>query len=134
MVRGKITSHMRKGSYWMGSSILVSTADSMPVCNPMSAPIGKDAVREESLESVDKLSEGYLSCIDSISSKGARRIGRGAMRESSARRMMKEAIGMWSINEHLSIGRVNGLWRRYPDRLVVLTRNRSWSSLERKRS
>ena len=106
----------------------------MPICNPMSAPIGKDAVGDESLESVDKLSEGYLSCIDSISSKGFGRIGRGATRESSARWMMEEAIGVRSINEGLSIGRINGLWRRYLDGLVVLTRNRSWSSLEREKA
>ena len=57
---------------WIGSSILASAADSMLVCNPMSAPIGKDAVGDKSLESVNKLSEGYLSCINSISSKEVR--------------------------------------------------------------
>ena len=112
-MRGKIMSHIRKGSYGRGSSILVSMVDSMPVCNPMSAPIGKDTVGDKSLKSVNKLSEGYLSCIDSITSKGIGRIGRGAMRKSLARWMMEEAIGVWSIDECLSVGRVDGLWRRY---------------------
>ena len=134
MVQGKSTSCMRKGSYWIGSSILASTANSMSVCDPMSAPVGKDAIGDESLKSVDKLSERYLSCIDSISSKGVRRIGRGATRESSARWMMKEAIGVRSIDECLGVGRIDGLWRRYPNRLLVLMRNRSWSCLDRERS
>ena len=134
MVQGKTTSRMRKELYWIGSSILASTANSMSVCDLMSAPIGKNAVGDESLESVDKLSEGYLSCIDSIFSKGVRRIGRGATRESSARRMMEEAIGVWSIDERLGVGRIDELWRRYLDRLLVLTRNRSWNCLQRERS
>ena len=134
MVRGKITSHIRKGSYGIGSSILASTSDSMPVCNLMSAPIGKDTVGDESLESIDELFEGYLSSIDSIASKGIGWIGRGAMRESSVWWMMEEAIRVRSIDESLSIGRINGLWRRYPNWLMVLTRNESWSSLERERS
>ena len=134
MVRGKITSCMRKGLYWSGSSILASTSDSMPVCNPISAPIGKDTIGDESLKFMNELSEGYLSSVDSITSKGSGRIGRGATRESSARWMMKEAIGVRSIDKGLVIGRVDGLWRRYPNGLLVLTRNRSWSSLERERS
>ena len=87
-----------------------------------------------SLKSVDKLSEGYLSSINSIASKGIGRIGRGATRESSARRMMEEAIGVRSIDEGLGIGRIDRLWRWYPNRLLVLTRNKSWSVLERERS
>ena len=47
---------------------------------------------------------------------------------------MEEAIGVRSIDEGLSIGRMDGLWRWYPDRLLVLTRNESWSVLERERS
>ena len=76
-------SRIRKGSYWIGCSILASTSDSMPVCNLVSAPTGKDTVGDESLESIDKLSEGYLSNVDLITSKGIGRIGRGATRESS---------------------------------------------------
>ena len=72
----------------------------------MSASVGKDAVGDNSLESVNELSEGYLSSIGSIASKGIGRMGRGAMRESSARQMMDEAIGVRSIDEHLSIGRI----------------------------
>ena len=112
-MRGKTMSRMRKGSYWIGSSILVSTSNSMAVGNAMSASICKDAVRDNSLESINELSEGYLSSIDSIASKGIGRMGRGATRESSARRTMEEAIGVRSIDESLSIGRVDGLWRWY---------------------
>ena len=106
----------------------------MAVGNAMSVSVGKDIVGDGSLESVNEFSEGYLSSIDSISSKGIGRMGRGATRESSARQMMDEAIGVRSIDERLSIGRINGLWRRYPDRLLVLTRNGSWICLERERS
>ena len=106
----------------------------MVVGNAMPASMCEDAVGDNSLESVNELSEGYLSSIDSIASKGIGRMGRGATRESSARRMMEEAIGVRSIDECLSIGRIYGLWRRYPDRLLVLTRNESWSGLERERS
>ena len=49
---------------------MASTADSMPVCNPMSAPMGKDIVKDEFLESIDKLSEEYLSSVDLIASEG----------------------------------------------------------------
>ena len=100
----------------------------------MPASMCEDAVRDNSLESVNELSEGYLSSIDSIASKGIGRIGRGTTRESSARQMMEEAIGVRSIDESLSIGRIDGLWRRYPNGLLVLTRNESWSCLERERS
>ena len=47
MVQGKIMSHTRKGLYWKGSSILASAVGSMPVCDLMSAPIGKDTVGDE---------------------------------------------------------------------------------------
>ena len=106
----------------------------MAVGNAMPASVGKNTVRDKSLESVNELSERYLSSIDSIASKGIGRMGRGATRESSTRRMMDEAIGVRSIDERLSIGRINGLWRRYPDELLVLMRNESWSCLERERS
>ena len=125
---------MRKGSYWIGFSILVSTSNFMAVGNAMPASMCEDTVGDNSLESVNELSEGYLISIDSIASKGIGRMGRGAMRESSAQRMMEEAIGVRSIDESLSIGRIYGLWRRYLDRLLVLTWNESWSCLERERS
>ena len=48
----------------------MSTSNSMVVGNAMPASVGKDAVGDNSLESVNKLSEGYLSSIDLIASKG----------------------------------------------------------------
>ena len=113
---------------------MASTSNSMVVGNAMPASVGKDAVGDNSFESVNELSEGYLSSIDSIVSKEIGRMGRGTTRESSARRMMEEAIGVRSIDEGLVIGRIDGLWRRYPNGLLVLTRNGRWNCLERERS
>ena len=61
---------MRKGSYWIGSSILVSTSNSMAVGNAMPVSVCEDAVGDNFFESVNELSEGYLSSIDLIASKG----------------------------------------------------------------
>ena len=63
-------SRMRKGLYWVGSSILVSTSNSMAVGNAMPASMCEDTVGDNFLESINELSEGYLISIDSITSKG----------------------------------------------------------------